>query len=471
MKLWEKIFICTLIVFQVFFISSSIYLINKSLRLNLDSEINSGISEQNRLCNLLVANAYLVKIHDNPNLTQNKFTKEETDSIIITYMGYIKGEKIYINVTDKDGKKIWNGFKENVNITKKELDTPLNKTTYVIRDVNSESYVFINKEINLYNNYYRICYIKDISSIYGNEKSMFNLLIKVNIFISIVLAVVMIILSKMIVKPISKLIKSTQEISEGNFSERVNVHADDEIGLLAKNFNNMADVIEDKINVLKNVSEDKQRFIDNLTHEIRTPLTSIIGYSDFLRTNKCDEKTTIESLTYIYSEGKRLEKLSSKLMDLIILNKENMHKGIENVKNLLAEISSLVAPKLKDKAIILKISSSDFNIMVDKELIIILIANFIDNAVKASRSGDEIYIRAYNDISPVIEVSDNGVGISENDLQKIFEPFYMVDKSRNRCNNGVGLGLSICAQISEIHNAKISVESELGKGTVIRIMF
>ena len=470
MKLWEKIFISTLIVFQVFFISSSIYLINKSLRLNLDSEINSGISEQNRLCNLLEANIYLVKIHENPNSTQNEFTKKETDSIISTCMSYFKGEKIYINVMDEAGEKITDGFKPNINITKQELNTPLNKITYVIRDVNGQSYVFINKRINLNNNNYRISYIKDISSVYENEKSMFSLLIKLNIFVSIVLAVVMIILSKIIVKPINKLIKSTQEISEGNFSERVKVETHDEIGLLAKNFNNMADVIEDKINVLKNVSKDKQRFIDNLTHEIRTPLTSIIGYADFLRTNKCDEKTTIESLTYIYTQGKRLEKLSSKLMDLIILNKENIDKKNINVKKLLEEINSSVAAKLKTKAITLNISSEDFNLMMDKELIIILLSNLIDNAVKASESGAEISLKAYKDTS-AIEVSDNGVGISEEDVEKIFEPFYMVDKSRNRSSKGVGLGLSICAQIAEIHNAKISVISELGKGTRIRVMF
>lgn len=471
MKLWEKIFICTLLVFQFFFIPSSVYLINKSFKLNLDSEINSGISEQDRVCNLLAADMDLVKIYENHDSTLYQFSKAESDSIISTYMSYFKGEKIYINITDEYGAGICNDFKENINSTSEELNSPLEKVTYVLRDVNSKTYAFINKKISLNNYNYRIYYIKDVSSIYENEKSMFNLLIKLNIFICIVLAAVLIILSKVITKPINKFIKSTQKISEGNFSERVKVEADDEIGLLAKNFNAMADIIEEKINVLKDVSQDKQRFIENLSHEIRTPLTSIIGYAGFLKVNKCDENIRMEALNYIYSEGKRLEKISSKLMDFIILKKGNIVKEDINVKELLEEINSFLATKLKAKSIVIKISSEDFYITVDKELIIILITNFIDNAVKASKRGDEIFLKAYKDIGLVIEVSDKGVGISEDEMKKIFQPFYMIDKSRNKSSNGVGLGLSICTEIAKIHDAKIFVDSEVGKGTNIRIMF
>jgi signal transduction histidine kinase len=469
MKLWEKIFISTLLIFEIFFISSSIYLINRSFNLNLDSEINSGISEQNRLCMSLTAETYLAKMHQSTDDIQTELSKDNTDSIISTYMNYFNGEKIFINVTDKNNKEIFNNFIAKVTKTKDQINMPLNKFTYVIKDVDGNSYLFIDKTINLNDNKYNISYIKEISYVYENEKYMFNLLMKLNLFLCITLAVVMIVLSKFIIKPVNKLIKSTREISEGNFSARVKVDTQDEIGLLAKNFNNMADVIEDKIQALENVSEDKQRFIDNLAHELRTPLTSIIGYSDFLRTNRCDEETTIQALSYIYSEGKRMEMLSSKLMDLIILKKENFDMKIIGVKELLYKINIFLTPKLKAKAIDLKITSEDFSILMDKELMIILISNLIDNAAKASKNGDEICLKAYMEEVPVIEVKDVGVGISKEDIEKIFEPFYMVDKSRDRRNNGAGLGLALCSKIAEIHNAKIQVESELGKGTTIKI--
>ncbi|MFC0904667.1 ATP-binding protein [Clostridium sp. MT-14] len=471
MKLWEKIFISILLVFQVFFISSSIFLINRSFNSNLDNEINSGISEQNRLCISLAADMYLAKMHQYPDNIQKKFSKEDTDSIVSTYISHFKEGKIFINVTDKNGNEIITNFKVNADKTKKQLHAPLNKVSYVIKDVKGKSYLFIDKKINLNDNDYNISYIKEVSYIYENEKFMFNLLMKLNVFLCITLAAVMIVLSKIITRPINGLIKSTKKISEGNFSERVEIDTDDEIGLLAENFNNMADVIEDKIKALKNVSQDKQRFIDNLAHELRTPLTSIIGYADFLRTNKCDEETSIQSLNYIYSEGKRLESLSSKLMDLIILKKENLDIKKVNVKELLYEIRSRLTPKLKESTIDLKIVSGDFYMSIDKELMIILISNLVDNSIKASKSGDEIHLKAYMDEDPIIEVEDMGVGISKADMEKIFEPFYMVDKSRDRRNNGAGLGLALCSKIAEIHDAKIHVESELGKGTKIKLRF
>lgn len=107
-------------------------------------------------------------------------------------------------------------------------------------------------------------------------KDLLSLLIKLNALISAVLVIVTIIMSTFIVKPVNKLIKSTRLIAGGNFSERVKVKSNDEIGLLAENFNLMAVDVEDKVNQLKKASDDKQRFIDNLVHELRTPLTSII---------------------------------------------------------------------------------------------------------------------------------------------------------------------------------------------------
>lgn len=235
----------------------------------------------------------------------------------------------------------------------------------------------------------------------------------------------------------------------------------------------MASAIEDKINQLEKISADKQRFIDNLAHELRTPLTSIIGYADFLRTARYDEETLISSLSYIYEEGKRLEKLAFKLMDLIILGKEDFKMNEENIKELLIEIRNSLVPKLEEKNIRLEISAEDFSFLMDKDLIKILIVNLVDNSIKASTRGDKVWISVFKDVESkiIMEVKDLGIGIPEEDISKVFEPFFMVDKSRSRVNSGVGLGLSLCAEIAEIHNAKIEIESKLGEGTCIKIIF
>lgn len=472
MKLWEKIFLCTLMVFEMFFVPSSIYLIHRSFVINLDNEIDSGRLAENKLCDSMKLSLKLVKDKEASFNNTSEIDKKNIDSIVYAYGDYFSDKDIYLHIIDESNKVIFNNFRKGIINKKGTWDISMRYSSYFIHDAGSETYLFINKKIDLDNNVYKISYIKEISKVYEAQKYLYDILMKANIGICLVLAIIMIVLSKIIIKPIDELVKTTKEISSGNFGERVEIKSQDEISNLSRNFNSMAEVIEGKINDLQNAAESKQRFIDNLSHELKTPLTSIIGYADFLRTtDKYDEETHIKCLTYIYKEGKRLQKLSSKLMDLIVLRKENSIMKKENVKELLGEIENLVMPKLSSKGIKLIVNSEDFYVNMDKELMIILISNLVDNAVKASGNNSSIYIKAYVKDIPVIEIEDKGVGIPKEDINKIFEPFYMVDKSRDRNNNGAGLGLSICAEISKIHSAKLEVESELNKGTKVIVKF
>lgn len=465
MKLWEKIFICTLAVFEIFFVPSTMYLINRSFKLNLQSEISSGINEQNRFCDSVKFNIMFI------NKMQNVYIKDKINSDIASYMKEVDNKSTYFQMFDDKDKLIYDNFNGGLLKDKNTWRFSGDEVSYKIVEIKNKNYLYINKKVNIYNNNYKISYIKEISWVYENYRFLYNSLIKLNIFVCITLVIVMIILSKIIISPVNKLIKSTQEIADGNFNERVNIKSKDEIGILAKNFNYMTGIIEDNINELKESANDKQRFIDDLSHELRSPLTSIIGYTDYLITNKDFDEETFKALNYVYKEGKRLEKMSSKLMNLIVLRKEKPKMKNENIKEVLEEIKASMMPRLRDNNIELMIFSEEFNILMDRELVIILIKNFIDNAIKACKAGGEIRITAYNTENKIIEIKDNGVGIPKEDIKKIFEPFYMVDKSRDRRNNGVGLGLSICAKIAEIHKAKIEIESEVGKGTTITIKF
>lgn len=298
-----------------------------------------------------------------------------------------------------------------------------------------------------------------------------TLLLKVNLVVSLLLLSITIVLSKWIIKQINRLIQSTQRIAGGYFSKRVKVVSDDEIGSLSKNFNDMAAVVEDKITQLEKNSADKQRFIDNLAHEMRTPLTSIIGYADYLRTTRYDEEIFINSLSYIYEEGKRLEKLAINLMDLIVLRKEDFSMKQENANELLTEMKSSFVPKLEGKGIRLEIEAENISIFMDKDLLKILLTNLIDNAIKASKTGDVIFVRACKNAASnvILQIQDQGVGISQEDLPKVFEPFFVADKSRAKA--GVGLGLSLCSEIAKIHHAEIEIKSKLGEGTMVEFTF
>nr|WP_246583021.1 HAMP domain-containing sensor histidine kinase [Clostridium simiarum] len=277
-------------------------------------------------------------------------------------------------------------------------------------------------------------------------------------------------ISNYITKPIKKLTEATKRISEGNFSEKVKVNSKDELGSLAKNFNLMAEVVDEKINELEKNNIEKQRFINNLTHELKTPLTSIIGYADLLRTTKYNEEIFIDGLNFIYKEGKSLEKLSFKLMDLILLNKEDFKLEKQSIKEITLEVKGLLIPKLNKKNINLVIKGDDFELMMECTLIRVLLSNLIDNAIQASSPNSEVHV-SINKEKYEIEIIDFGIGIAENHLDKIFEPFYIVDKARTRENNGAGLGLSICKGILDIHNGRFKVQSEVTKGTSIKLTF
>ncbi|WP_242966868.1 ATP-binding protein [Desulfosporosinus sp. FKA] len=145
----------------------------------------------------------------------------------------------------------------------------------------------------------------------------------------------------------------------------------------------------------------------------------------------------------------------------------------EDLRELFLEVKDTLAPKLAAKGITLEISSEVLKMKMDCDLIKVLLTNLVDNALKASKSGDKISVRAFkNDEAKIIlEVKDMGIGIPKMEIPKVLEPFFMVDKSRSRANNGVGLGLSLCAEIAEIHDAKIEIESDLGKGAIIKVIF
>ncbi|MCY6356168.1 sensor histidine kinase [Clostridium sp. ZS2-4] len=468
MKFWQKIFIYSLLLFLIMFNLGACFLIEHTYNLSLQREIHRGLNEHSRIYtgmdfNLKLINDYYKKIW------------ESDEKIIKGYLQNFNDDNMYLEVLNENNNIIFSNLDFQISGEREELKKIfLDKRNYIIRNVGNKTLLFITSLIDVNNENLKVSYISDITYIYNDRKEQYNFFIKLCIGVSIVLAIGMYILSKYITKPINKVIDTTQIISNGNYSERVKIDSEDEIGVLAENFNQMAVSVEEKINELEKKAEEKQRFIDNLTHELKTPLTSIIGYADFLRSTPYNEETFLQGLNYIFKEGKRLEELSWKMMDLILLKRENFKMKNENIKNILLDIKDSLKPKLQNKNIDLIISvKEEYEILVERDLIKNLITNLIDNAMKVSKEGSNIYLNAYknDELKTVLEVKDEGIGISDEDLPKVFEAFYMVDKSRTRANNGAGLGLAICAEIAKIHEAKLEIESEINKGTSIEIIF
>ena len=469
MKLWKKIFIYTFILFITVFNIGSFFLVENSHNLSLHREIDRGLSEQANIILGIKVNLSMVKQLPKYSENETQFIKE----IIQNYANNLNDKKSYIEVLDKNKDVIFANINFTIKGEREEIKKPLeNRRKYIIRDAGNKTFLFVTSVISDDKKPLVLTYVRDITYVYDDKKNQLTSFFIIDGIVTIAIAIGLYILCKMITKPINKLIISTKNFSKGKYDERVNIYEKDEIGALSENFNFMAEAIELKINELQKVTEEKQRFIDNFTHEMKTPLTSIIGYADFLRSIKYEEKISIDGLNNIYKEGKRLEQLSRKIMDLSIIKKEDFTFKKANIKDILEDIISTLKPKLDTKNISLIISENNFELEVERYLIKNLIENIVDNAIKASYDDSKIYINLYkDDLSKTIEIKDEGIGIKEEELEKIFEPFYMVDKSRARKNNGAGLGLAICAEIARIHNAKIKVESKVNIGTSVKIIF
>jgi signal transduction histidine kinase len=343
---------------------------------------------------------------------------------------------------------------------------------YVLRNYNGKYYIFITETIQTDGEEIIVAFIKDITSVKQKRVDEYKFFLQAGMLGLIIVAALARIMGKVVIKPIGSLSGAVQNISAGNYKERVDLKSKDEIGVLANEFNKMADEIERRIEALKLEGESKQRFIDNLTHELRTPLTSIIGYSELISNTNYDEAMIKKGTGYINSEGKRMLKMVNTMMNMILLRENTLSIEKNSIQPLLEEVMDIMKVKAVKKNVNIFREGRDFEIDIDRDLIKEVLLNLVDNALNISSDGKNIAVGAeiYNKRC-CIYVRDEGNGISEEDISKIFEPFYRVDRSRARKAGGMGLGLSICNEIVRGHGAEFIVESELGQGTVVRIIF
>jgi len=228
--------------------------------------------------------------------------------------------------------------------------------------------------------------------------------------------------------------------------------------------------LEASISNLEDVANRREEFIASFAHELKTPLTAIIGYADMLRSKEMSPKSRFTAAGYIFSEGKRLEALSLKLMDIIVAGKQGFEMKSYEVGYFIRSIAAVTVPSLSNDGITLDMRWEPGEIKVEPDLFKTLMINLVDNARKASKKNDtiELYGKAENG-GYSLYVRDHGRGMKKEELSKITEPFYMIDKSRSRAQNGAGLGLALCQRIAELHGTNLEYDSELGKGTTVRI--
>ena len=310
----------------------------------------------------------------------------------------------------------------------------------------------------------------DVSHIYeiraAQQKQYFIVYIAV-VFFGIITSVV---LSFALTRHLHRLTTTVRKISGGDLSKRSRITSNDEFGQLSRDFDAMAEKLQENIVRLKSDMQRQESFMGAFAHELKTPMTSIIGFADLLRQGNLDENTRMMAAEYIHSEGHRLERLSFKLLDLLLLKKDEVTMKPVWLSTYLSEVERALAPNMKNKGIRLVCKAEQKRVVLEPDLVKSLLYNLVDNASKAMDNGGIIAVRATAIPGGCqFQVVDNGRGMEPEALTRITEAFYRVDKARSRSQGGAGLGLSLCKQIAELHSGNISFDSEPGKGTRVTV--
>lgn len=458
MKLWKKLSFMTLIVLFAVLGLSGAAVIGRSARYNEEKTLEN-YEQQVRS----TARALGKELDDTVLAAYSDTTRSSFYNFLMKKYGaeqyiLIKGEQVLCNLTpfvlSDPGNGRW-AQEETQGVIQKSKDR------YVViagRSVPAKG-----------GGDYRLVLVKDVSGVYGDIRRQV-------VFFAVVLlagaagsVLLVFFFTGRILAPLKELQRAAQDIREGKLSRRAAVRTGDEVGIVAEAFNDMAEQIERQMTELSAVSEQRRQMLGSLAHELKTPMTSIIGYSDSLLHVKLKEEQRERAVLHIYEESRRLERLTGKLMSLVgLYDNDSITLEDTDMRALFERVAGLEKYHLEERNMKLSWNCRMENRRLDQDLFVSLLMNLIDNAAKAGKEGDTIFLAGQGEI---IAVEDTGRGIPREEIARVTEAFYMVDKARGRRAGGSGLGLALCERIAGLHGARLEIESEEGRGTKVSVVF
>ncbi len=402
----------------------------------------------------------------------SEFTREELQDatqLVITQMAYVDDNQIgqvltniseslnvAILVGHEDREIVYGQFKKPDTLDQAISELKEKKDGYI--DMRNSFFQTVGTHFNMDGNDYTLFVQKNISQ----QENIFkhSALLAVG-FIFIVGSIVFLIIADIIVKPITRLTRATQELAKGNYKVSVNYVGNDEIGKLNKSFNLMAQQ-------LGKTEQTRQQFISDVSHEFQTPLTSINGFATILKNEDLAPEQREKYTDIILFESQRLSQLSKNMLQLTLLDGEDITLNIEHyslTQQLHRVISSLEElAKQKDIEIAVNIPKKDIMISGDQNRLEQVWINLLNNAIKYTNEGGYISVNLKRNSKDVeVMISDTGIGMDEEAQRHIFERFYREDKARSVGGNG--LGLAIVKSIVDLHFGNIRVKSQKDVGS------
>lgn len=444
MRFWHKILLAVLVLFIAALDVSVIMVMKKSWQLNMDSETRRAASEQ-----LLITN----NIYENLDSIRTRgltLTPALMVSVAKSYGEHYRKQGIGLELRE-DGQLIY----------------PYQAGKSAVQD---DHVMTLAMPLPAPYQHLELTYKRDISGLYAQQQELNRFFVMINWIVGPLLVLLLYLLIRHLTRPLKLLSETTKTIAEGNYSNRVELNSRDEFGELAFNFNRMAAVVEQRMTDLAGMAEDKQRMVDNLAHELRTPLTSMQGFAELLTSANIGQEDQIKAGHYILTETVRLKNLAFKLLDLSVLRHQPLVQAEVDVAALFRAVAQTEQQKAAEHGLLLQMDSSIPAVWGDADLLASFLVNLIENAIPASRPGSTICLLAFEQNGEgVLEVQDSGGGMTEEQSKRAFEPFYRADRARSRTYGNAGLGLSLCRQIAEAHEARVELHSVLGQGTSIRI--
>lgn len=292
-----------------------------------------------------------------------------------------------------DGEKVYTDDKSDAGISDtlfKNLTT--GNKNYVIKEESQKHYIYVTSQSVIDEKNLWIVSKCDASEAYTLLDEQINYFRLIIIVILIAESAAMYFISRYMTKPLEKLNHVSEEIAQGDYATRVNVKSHDEIGLLAQKFNIMAQAVSDHVDELNDMVHRREQFVADFTHEIKTPMTSIIGYADTMRSLELPREEQMMALGYIFSEGKRLESMSQKLFELIYLRRHDIEKARVHMADLCAEVVKVVEPAYENRHLTIETEIEDTVLTVNRELLVTALVNLMDNARKASEEGQQVEV-------------------------------------------------------------------------------
>ena len=307
--------------------------------------------------------------------------------------------------------------------------------------------------------------VKDLASTY---REFYYLIIG---FMILVIIIAWFLLKNWLTDPIQELTQAADDISKGDLSRRININTGGvEIDNLATNMNQMAMTLDQDFRRIKRMEKVRSEFLGNVTHELKTPISSISGYIETLLEGAIkDENVNIDFLKRALENVKRLEELVTDLVEIsrIETGELQMNYDYFNIYTLLNDIYKDAKQRNSNKNIKIQIEVPDKKLFIygDEGRLEQVIDNLIANSMRYTDQG-HIRIKVLRrDNELVFSIIDTGIGISRKSIDRIFERFYRADKARDRRKGGTGLGLAISKHIIEAHGSNIYVDSLEGKGS------